>query len=52
LRRDGWVLDRTKGSHEQYVHPAKPGCVTIAGHDREDVPIGTLKNILRQAGFK
>jgi hypothetical protein len=25
IERDGWVLDRTRGDHRQYVHPARPG---------------------------
>jgi len=29
---DGWYLVETKGSHQQYKHPSKPGRVTVAGH--------------------
>jgi predicted RNA binding protein YcfA (HicA-like mRNA interferase family) len=32
LREDGWLLKNREGSHRRYVHPAKPGKVTIAGH--------------------
>jgi len=49
VEKAGWVLDRTKGSHRQYIHPVKKGTVTIAGKPGVDVPIGTLKNIYRQA---
>ncbi|MFN6529203.1 type II toxin-antitoxin system HicA family toxin [Nostoc sp. ChiSLP03a] len=49
LEADGWYLDRTKGSHRQFKHPDKPGTVTVAGKLNVDVPIGTLKNIWRQA---
>jgi predicted RNA binding protein YcfA (HicA-like mRNA interferase family) len=31
LERDGWRLARTTGSHRHYVHPVKPGLVTVAG---------------------
>lgn len=31
IEADGWVLDRTRGSHRQYRHPRKSGTVTIAG---------------------
>ena len=31
VERDGWQLDRMKGSHRQYKHPVKPGTVTIPG---------------------
>lgn len=49
LETDGWYLARTKGSHRQFKHPDKPGTVTVAGKPNVDVPIGTLKNIWRQA---
>ncbi len=49
LEKDGWYLIRTKGSHRQYKHPSKLGTVTLAGKASADVPIGTLKNILKQA---
>jgi predicted RNA binding protein YcfA (HicA-like mRNA interferase family) len=52
LEQDGWKLARTKGSHRQYHHPAKPGTVTVAGHPSVDIPPGTLNNILKQAGLK
>jgi hypothetical protein len=25
MEKDGWVLDRTRGDHRQYIHPAKSG---------------------------
>jgi hypothetical protein len=25
IEEDGWRLDSQKGSHQQYVHPTKPG---------------------------
>ncbi len=31
LQREGWYLDRTRGSHRQFTHPSKPGTVTVAG---------------------
>lgn len=30
IEADGGVLARTKGSHQQFHHPTKPGTVTIA----------------------
>jgi predicted RNA binding protein YcfA (HicA-like mRNA interferase family) len=50
LEQDGWVLDRQSGSHRQYKHPAKPGLVTVP-HPVKDIPVGTLRNIYRQAGW-
>lgn len=51
---DGWLLERTVGSHQQYRHPVKPGTVTIpaGGKMGKDVPPGTLNSILKQAGLK
>ena len=23
MEKDGWVLDRTRGDHRQYIHPSK-----------------------------
>ena len=51
LEKDGWYLVGTVGSHHQYKHPSKPGRVTIT-HPIKDIPIGTLKNIEKQAGIK
>jgi predicted RNA binding protein YcfA (HicA-like mRNA interferase family) len=49
LRDDGWYLDRTRGSHRQFRHPAKKGTVTVAGSPSEEMHPKTLKSILRQA---
>ncbi|MBC1223237.1 type II toxin-antitoxin system HicA family toxin [Nostoc sp. UCD121] len=49
LEADGWYLARTKGSHRQFKHPDKPSTVKVSGKPNVDVPIGTLKNIWRQA---
>ena len=52
LQKDGWKQVRMKGSHRQFRHPAKSGTVTVAGKPGIDIPIGTLKNILKQAKLK
>ena len=52
LKEDGWKLDRTRGDHRQYVHPAKPGTVTVPGHEGDDLTPGTLNSILKQTGLK
>jgi len=51
LEQDGWTLIRTKGSHRQFKNPSKPGTVTVAGKPSLDVPPGTLRSILKQAGL-
>jgi predicted RNA binding protein YcfA (HicA-like mRNA interferase family) len=52
LRADGWTVKRRgPGDHVQLVHPSKPGKVTLdmgAG----DIPIGMLRSLYRQAGWK
>jgi predicted RNA binding protein YcfA (HicA-like mRNA interferase family) len=52
LADDEWYLARTRGSHQQYKHPSKPGLVTIAGQSSDDLAPGTLNSILKQAGLK
>ncbi len=52
VEADGWVLRRQKGSHRQYAHATKPGLVTIAGKEKQDLDPGTYNSILKQAGLK
>jgi predicted RNA binding protein YcfA (HicA-like mRNA interferase family) len=52
IEQEGWVLDRTRGSHRQYVHPKKPGTVTVSGHLSAEVHPKTLSSMLKQAGLK
>ena len=49
LKRDGWTLDRVRGSHQQFTH-RNGGRVTVP-HPQKDIPTGTLRNIYRQAGW-
>jgi predicted RNA binding protein YcfA (HicA-like mRNA interferase family) len=50
LVSEGWQLARTKGSHHQFIHPSRPGRVTVP-HPKRDLPVGTLRSIARQAGW-
>ena len=52
IKSDGWYPVVMKGSHRQYKHPIKPGRVTIAGHQNDDLAPGTLNSILKQANLK
>ncbi|HYR34925.1 MAG TPA: type II toxin-antitoxin system HicA family toxin [Burkholderiales bacterium] len=52
LRRDGWFLVATRGSHRQFKHPTKPGRVTVPGKPSDDLPPGLLNSILKQSGLK
>jgi predicted RNA binding protein YcfA (HicA-like mRNA interferase family) len=51
LQNDGWFLVATRGSHRQFKHPWKRGRVTVAGKRSDDLAPGTLKSVLKQAGF-
>jgi predicted RNA binding protein YcfA (HicA-like mRNA interferase family) len=52
IEANGWRLVRQRGSHRQFRHATKPGRVTIAGNDGDDVKTGTLASILRRARLK
>lgn len=47
---DGWQLKTAKGSHYSYIHPTKPGKVSIPNHPR-DLDPRTIKSTLKQAGL-
>jgi len=50
LEDDGWFQVGVTGSHRHFKHPAKVGKVTIP-HPRKDIPIGTVRAVLKQAGL-
>lgn len=50
LLKAGWVLRSVKGSHHVYVHPQRPGHISIP-HPRKDLGTGLLHKLLRQAGL-
>jgi predicted RNA binding protein YcfA (HicA-like mRNA interferase family) len=52
LREAGWQFEKQEGSHQKWIHPDKSSRVTVAGHPNDDIPAGTLKAMLRQAGLK
>lgn len=52
LEENGWFQVAQKGSHRQFKHVSKPGKVTVPGKMSDDLPIGTYKSILRQAGME
>ncbi len=51
LERNGWRQVRMRGSHRQFHHADKGKKITVAGKLGIDVPIGTLKTILKHAGL-
>ncbi|MDC4272593.1 type II toxin-antitoxin system HicA family toxin [Acinetobacter baumannii] len=50
IEADGWYEVRVTGSHHHFKHPNKKGLVTIP-HPKKDLPNGTVKSILKQAGL-
>ena len=48
LREQGYILFETQGSHHHFIHPQKPGKVTIPVHAGKIIGPGLLKAILRQ----
>ena len=50
LEKDGWFEVSCVGSHHQFKHPVKQGRVTVP-HPKQNIPIGTAKNIFKQAGI-
>lgn len=48
LLEDGWRFKSAKGSHNHYIHPTKPGKVTVPNHSG-DLDPRTVKSILKQA---
>ena len=52
VKKDGWYLARTRGSHRQFKHDEKTGLVTIPGKPGDDLAPGTYNSILKQAGLK
>lgn len=51
LEKDGWVKDRQKGSHRQFMHPTKKGTVTVNGGKNDDVWGFLPKSIEEQSGL-
>jgi predicted RNA binding protein YcfA (HicA-like mRNA interferase family) len=50
LKKNGFQLDHTTGSHFIFYHPQKKLRVTVPYHSK-DLPKGTLIAILKQAGI-
>jgi predicted RNA binding protein YcfA (HicA-like mRNA interferase family) len=51
LEKDGWSRVRLRGPHRQYVHPDKPGVLTIRRHLTDELAYGALQSVLSQAGL-
>jgi predicted RNA binding protein YcfA (HicA-like mRNA interferase family) len=52
IEKDGWKLLRQTGSHMHFVHPVKPGLITVPFHGSKDLSKFVVASILKQAGLK
>jgi predicted RNA binding protein YcfA (HicA-like mRNA interferase family) len=50
LMASGFELVSVRGSHHKFRHPLT-GKLVILPHPRDDLPIGTVRSIYRQAGW-
>ena len=51
IKKNGWYLKNSHGSHMQYIHDDKPGKITIPNHPG-DLDPKTVRSVLRSAGLK
>ena len=51
IKKNGWYLKNSNGSHMQYIHDDKPGKITIPNHPGDPDP-KTVRSVLRSAGLK
>jgi len=52
IESNGWCFVCQKGSHRQFKHSIKQGRVTVPGSLNDDLPSGTSKSVLKQAGLE
>jgi len=50
LKQKGFVLDRSRGSHQIWLHPVSRKRAIVPMHNK-DILTGTLYSILKQAGI-
>jgi predicted RNA binding protein YcfA (HicA-like mRNA interferase family) len=48
LEADGWVLDRVRGSHHVFKHPARSGHISVP-HPKSDLGAGLVTQIRKDA---
>lgn len=51
LQRAGFEESHVRGSHHYLRRDDVPGLVVVPVHGNRDLPTGTLRSILRQAGL-
>ena len=51
VERHGRVLKRVTGSHHIYAKKGVIAILSIPVHGNRDLPVGTLRNLLKDAGL-
>jgi predicted RNA binding protein YcfA (HicA-like mRNA interferase family) len=51
VERRGWELKRVTGSHHIYTRQGSEVILSILVHGNRDLPTGTLKGIMKDAGL-
>ena len=51
LEKEGWIEKRTRGSHHIFTKEGEKNIVVVSTSKRI-IPVGTVKNIEKQAGIK
>jgi len=51
LEKNGWQLERVKGSHHQFSHPGFSIVITVP-HPKKDLKTGTVHQIMKDAKLK
>lgn len=51
LLENGWIEKRIRGSHHMFIKEGEEKIVTVS-ISKNPIPIGTLKNIEKQANIK
>lgn len=51
LKAEGWALRNVTGSHHIYVHPGRPGHLSVP-HPKEDLGASLARKLLKAAGIE
>jgi len=51
LEQAGWRLRNVAGSHHIFVHPDRPGHLSVP-HPKKDLGVGLVHKLLKAAGVK
>jgi mRNA interferase HicA len=52
LKKDGWTVISSRGSHLKMKHPLKTGILIFPDHGSKEIGKGLEKKIFKDAGLK